>query len=75
MALQTTVDRIEGDKVILLFSDGQQLVVAKSVFTQKVRGGQVFFLNLQSDFKKTKAQEVMAKNLLKAILKKQGNES
>jgi hypothetical protein len=75
MALRAIVDRIEGDKIVLIITDGQQLIADKSAIDEEVKEGQSVLIKLQTNLRETKANQVKTRNLLKAISKQQGNES
>ena len=74
MKLQANVDRIEGDKVVLVFSDKQQLIVAKDFFPVAPLEGQAVFLAISDSAEETQKQKNLAKNILEEILKQQNHE-
>jgi hypothetical protein len=65
--LIVTIDRFEGDKAVLHFDDGQELVVERNLLPPQTHEGAKLFLelknnNLESD------KRVEARNLLMEIL-------
>lgn len=69
--LSATIDRLEGEQVVLIFNNGQQLVIPKADLPPGVVEGQVIYFSLSLDQAQTDTQENLAKSILKEILKKE----
>jgi hypothetical protein len=63
------IDRFEGDKGVLIFNDGQQLIVNKIDFKQEVHEGDTVYLDFKIDQVETENQVNLAKSILQEILK------
>lgn len=72
MILQAIVDRIEGAKIVLIFLDGQRLIVDKNIFPKGLKEGQSVGLTLKPDT--NKSQKIVVSKLLKEILRKNQDE-
>jgi hypothetical protein len=65
--LNATIDRFEGDKAVLRFEDGQELVVERNLLPAQAHEGAQLFLELKnSNLESDKQAE--AKRLLMEIL-------
>lgn len=73
--LQATIDRFEGDKAVLLFADGQQLIIDKNDLVEDIKEGDIVYLKISLDRTETNTKQVQANELLKEILKKQNEEA
>lgn len=68
--LQATIDRLEEDKAVLKFADGQTLTVALEFLPDEAGEGDVLSLSWGSDNVATENKEAMAKAMLNELLKK-----
>ena len=71
--IKATIDRLEEDKVVLIFANGQQLILDKNNFDFEIKEGKVIYLSLSQAETETKEKENLAKNILKEILKKEND--
>lgn len=69
--LSATIDRFEGEQAVLIFSDGQQLIISRADLPGSAAEGQVIYLHLTLDQAQTAIQDNLAKSLLKEILRKE----
>jgi hypothetical protein len=65
--LSATIDRFEGDKAVLRFEDGQELVLERSSLPAQTHEGTQLFLELKSSNLESNKQ-IEAKHLLMEIL-------
>ncbi len=68
--LKATIDRFEDQKAVLIFPDGQELIIDRDQLGSNLKAGDVIHINFIYDQKETQAQENLAKNILQEILKK-----
>ena len=73
--LQATIDRIEEGNAVLIFEDGQQLIIDQADLDQEVVEGQIVFFDIKFNPQKTLSKEIKAKELLQEILNNQDNEN
>ena len=73
--IQATIDRFEGDKAVLIFADGQQLIIDKKDLAQEIKEGDIVYLKISPEATETDAKQAQAKDLLQEILKKQNEET
>ena len=66
--VKVTIDRFEGEFVVLSLSDGQKLNWPKSDLPKGICEGAVLWLSLTGDKEKTKEQKKLAQNILNEIL-------
>ena len=69
MKLELAVDRIEGDRVVLIDQDQNVYVWPKKVLAADLHEGQVIFLEMSGPGKKDQATKDTAKDILNEILK------
>lgn len=69
MKMELTVDRIEGDKVILISSDKTNLVFPKDKLPAGIAEGQVLYLTIALNPEAEEKAKKSAKQLLNEILK------
>ncbi len=68
MKFKVIVDRIEGDKVVLIHNQ-QEIIVPKNFFVDReVREGQVWFLCVTQEVEEQKSDNQLAKDILNEIL-------
>ena len=65
--MKATIDRFEGDKAVLVFNEGQQLVVNKSDLPAESRESDILTISFSA--------EAQAKSVLNEILKTNDNEA
>ena len=69
MKLELTVDRIEGERVVLIDQDQNIFVWPKSVLGETVREGQLLLVELRDPSRQEdKEKEVSAKDILNEVL-------
>ncbi|NQT50333.1 DUF3006 domain-containing protein [Candidatus Kuenenbacteria bacterium] len=66
--LKATIDRIEEDKAVLIFDDGQKLIVPINKLPANSTAGKVLELNLIANEDVTEEKENLAKDVLNEIL-------
>ena len=66
--IKATIDRFEGDKAVIIFDDGQELIIEKKQLDFQANEGEVIYLTLSLSQEETKNQESKAKEILKEIL-------
>ena len=66
--LIATIDRIEEDKAVLIFDDGQNLPVSIGKLPSGIRQGDVIKLEISKDNNQSNKQENLAKDVLNEIL-------
>ena len=69
MQLKLTVDRLEGDKVILTFLDKTNLVFPKDKLPTGIKVGQELYFIIKTSLEPIKNNKEIAKELLNEILK------
>ncbi len=65
---ELTLDRIEGDKAILMNEDDEETVLDRKMLPKAVNEGDVLVLTLATDEAETKGRDQKAKDLLNEIL-------
>ncbi len=68
MNLKFTIDRIEGDKAILMTDDGNTIIWPKNKLPSDTREGMVLNFNILSDLETEKGKKELAKEILNDIL-------
>ena len=68
--LRATIDRFEEQKAVLVFADGQQLIVARDILPQGLKEGDAVCLDFIYDRQATEQKKDEAKNILENILRK-----
>ena len=63
------IDRFEGDKVVLVLTDGQHLVWPADKLSPGLKAGDGVKLIIETDAELTLSQEEKAKSILKQLLK------
>ncbi len=69
--LKAIVDRFEGEKAVIIFSDGQKLIIDRKNLIDSIKPGDAVYVSLTLDRAETATQENLARNILKEILKKE----
>ena len=68
MDITVTIDRIEGDKAVLITQDKEAINWPKDKLPQKAREGTVLEINIIDTADKTNDNKQLAKNILNEIL-------
>ena len=63
------LDRFEGDKVVLLCDNKEELILPKSILPKEVEEGDALVVTVATDEAETERREKTAKELLNEILK------
>ena len=66
--LVAIVDRFEGGKAVLRFSDNQELVISKKFLHPQTKAGQAINLEFLTDKEETRRRENLAGAILKEII-------
>ena len=66
--LTATIDRIEEDKAILVFDDGQKLIIPINKLPANSSAGKILEINLNANENETNEKERLAKDVLNEIL-------
>lgn len=69
--LKAIVDRFEGEKAVIIFSDGQKLIIDRKNLIDSIKPGDAVYVSLTLDRAETATQENLPRNILKEILKKE----
>jgi hypothetical protein len=72
--LKAIIDRIEGEKAVLVFNDRQQLIIdKKNINPDSIEGDEIIF-SLQASQSSAKDKDLVS-NLLKQIMVNSGDEA
>jgi len=66
--IQATIDRIEEDKAVLVFEDGQKLFVPINALPENSLAGRTLDISLLPNSSKTESRESLARDVLNEIL-------
>ncbi|MFH0840746.1 MAG: DUF3006 domain-containing protein [bacterium] len=69
MKMELTVDRMEGEKVILISSDKTNLVFPKDKLPAEIKEGDILYLTISPNPEAVEKTKESAKQLLNEILK------
>ncbi|MCX6743082.1 MAG: DUF3006 domain-containing protein [Candidatus Parcubacteria bacterium] len=70
-----TIDRFEGEKAVIILSDGQTLVIDKKVLPKDSKEGDLVKINFFASRAKTAATQNSVNKLLRKILRRFGHEN
>lgn len=65
---ELTLDRIEGDKAVLLDSEDEKVELPARLLPKEVKDGEVLILTIATEKAETKRREKTAKEILNEIL-------
>ena len=68
MNIKLTIDRLEGEKAVLLTEDGQSIIWPKNKLSAGSKEGMIFNFNILNDTETKKNKEELAKEILNEIL-------
>lgn len=68
-----TLDRIEGEKAVLLDSDDDKLELPANLLPKEIKDGEILVLTIATEKAETKRREKTAKEILNEILNNSEN--
>jgi len=68
MKIKLSIDRFEGDKVVLLSDNSENIIWLKKDLPENVKEGSILIFEVFTEDEETKEKENLAKNILNEIL-------
>lgn len=68
MKIKTTLDRLEGNKAVLITENQEEIIIAKKLLPENAKESNVYYISIKKDPIEEEADTKKAKEILNEIL-------